>query len=335
MLCALFVYVVIFNTNKPRVMILHSNGIDYSWVRDVNIGLKRVFGKRTSYSILWHYMDTKKHSDKEWQRRAGLIARQTIDKWEPNVLISIDNLAQELAAQYYVNKPGINVIFAGINGPIEPYGYHKGNNTTGILEDRPVKALREVIIALENGKQKKATNNPTRIFYLIDSSESVLADKEYIDKFDWSPLVYTGSFAAKTFEEWQQVVMESAGKTDYIFITNYRQLQRSKIESKFVPAKEVVGWTEKNSPVPVVGLNPFNVEDGAMLSVGTSGYEQGEIAAKMAVDIIDKGKNIKEIPITPNKQFIVSMRKTAILKRGLQLPDIYEAFCRATDTFFE
>ncbi|SDU58463.1 ABC transporter substrate-binding protein [Desulfobacula phenolica] len=338
LLLALVTTAIIFNTKKPRIMVLHSYDTSYSWTRNVDKGLRRELNKYHDYSILWHYMSTKKHKDRMWLQRAGIIARKKIKEWEPDVLIIIDNLAQELAGRYYVNHPRIKIVFAGINGSIEPYGYDKAANVTGILENRPCHAFRELIAAIEkkkNADNPEHTEKKIRIRYLLDSSSSVLGDKRYIDQFDWNPLIYTGSFIAENYAQWQEEVLSSADKTDYVFITNYRQLSRSETDHELVPPKEVMTWSEKNSPVPIIGLNPFNVEDGCMLSIGVSPYEQGETAGHMAEKILKKNITPAEIPIVPNRQFIIAMRKSAILKRGVVLPDIYEAFCRATETYFE
>ncbi len=338
LLFIVLVSVLIFNFNKPRVMVLHSYNTDYSWTRDVNVGFNRIMEKWTNYSVVWHYMDTKKHNDEEWLTRSGIIARRAIDKWQPNVLIAVDNFAQELAAQHYINRNDISIVFAGINGSIEPYNYHTASNVTGILEQRQLESLRDTIMVLEQSKAEKYKQPATekiRLFYIMDSSKSVLGDKNYIDNYDWQPLDYVGSFAAKDWTEWQQKILQMESKTDYLFVTNYRKLSRSASDPSFVPANEVMTWTEAHSPVPVIGLQVFNVEDGGMLSIGVSPFEQGEVAAKMAQTIIRDKRIAASIPVVPNHHFIVAMRKPAMLKRNLKLPPIYESFSRATNTYFE
>jgi ABC-type uncharacterized transport system substrate-binding protein len=338
LLAAALTCVVVFNFNKPRIMVLHSYATDYSWTRGVNTGLERVMARWTNYSVVWHYMDTKKHNDEEWLKRAGIVARQAIDKWEPNVLIAIDNDAQELAAKYYVNRPGISIVFAGINGSIDAYNYQYANNVTGILERRQLEGLRETIGVLEDSKPqdlRKAAGEAIRVFYIMDTSKPVLGDKGYIDSFDWSPLEYVGSFAASDWEAWQQKILEIRDKADYIFVTNYRQLPRSSSDRSFVPASEAMGWTEEHAAVPVVGLQVFNVEDGAMLAIGVSPFEQGEVAARMAERIIKSRRPASTIPIAPNNQFIVAIRRRPMLKYRLKLPAVYESFSRATDTYYE
>ena len=93
-------------------------------------------------------------------------------------------------------------------------------------------------------------------------------------------------------------------------------------------------WTEENSPVPVIGTNPFNTEDGAMLSVGVSPYEQGETMAEMARMIIEKGVAPKAIPIRTSHQYVVAFRKSALERRHMKVPQIFEAFARATENYY-
>jgi ABC-type uncharacterized transport system substrate-binding protein len=339
--------VLLSNLNRPRVMILHSYSTDYSWTNGVNVGLRRVTDQWSNYAVTWHYMDTKKRSDNKWLQLAGLTARKAIEQWEPDVLIAVDNLAQELAAKHYVNHPDISIVFAGINGSIAPYGYQNADNVTGILELRQLDGLRETILALECDREKSdcpgANNRPIRVLYLLDASKSVAGDRRSVDDFHWEPLDYQGSYVAQDWDDWKTLVRSSAAKTDYLIVTNYRQLSCSKTDkhSSFVPASAVMAWTDANSPVPVIGLQVFNVEDGGMLAIGPSPYEQGEEVGRMAEAILkNRGKKdnrplSKRSPIKPNKHYIVALRKPAMEQRMLRLPHIYESFARAANTYVE
>lgn len=72
-----------------------------------------------------------------------------------------------------------------------------------------------------------------------------------------------------------------------------------------------------------------------MLSVGISPYEQGEYAARTALKIIREKIPAGNIPVRMPQQYIVAMRKSALDKRGLQVPRIYEAFARAANYYYE
>lgn len=314
-------------------MILQSYQAEYAWTRDVDAGLRRVIDKWTGYSVNWHYMDTKRHSDPEWLKRSGIIARRAIKQTNPRILIAVDDLAQSLAAKYFINDPHMDIIFAGVNGSIEPYGYDTANNVTGIFEHKQLQPIKEALLALEN---KKATpkDHPS-VAYILDPSPSLASGKALVDRFDWAPISYTKSIVAKDFPDWKKQVIELGSKVDYIIVANYRKLPLSDQDKTYAPAKEVMDWTEVNSKAPVIGINSFNVEDGAMISIGVSPFEQGEVAAQMAQKILEDNISASSIPIVENDQYIVAIRESSLLSRKMELPAIYEAFGRATENFIE
>lgn len=325
---------VIFNANKPRVMVLHSYHPDYPWTRDIDVGIRRISENWTGYALTWHYMDTKKHSDKDWLRYAGIGARRAIDRFEPDVLIVIDDLAQKLAAKHYVNDPNMQIVFAGVNGYAEPYGYDKANNVTGIFERKPLKAVKEMILTLENSKSEPNPN--PKIKYIMDPSPSIARDRQFIEAFDWAPIEYTGSVRAETFDEWKQHLNALADTdADYVLVANYRKLATSKEDKKRPPPKEVMKWTIEHSPIPVIGVNVFNVEDGGAIAVGASPFEQGETAARMAETLIKHDRKGSSIPMITNRQYVVAIDQEALRKRRLELPQIYETFARTTSTYIE
>ena len=96
-----------------------------------------------------------------------------------------------------------------------------------------------------------------------------------------------------------------------------------------------IEWTEANSSIPLIGTASFFVEDGGMFAIGPSGFEQGEVAAKMAIRILDDEVVPSDIPVAMPQQFIVYMRRSTMVKRGIALPRMYESFARATGNYVE
>ena len=324
---------VYFNINKPRIMILHSYHPDYAWTRDVNIGIRRIADDWGRYSVIWHYMDTKKHRDQHWQKQASLLARRAVETTEPDVLIIIDDLGQKLVGKHYVNHPSINIVFAGVNGSVAPYGYEGAKNVTGIFERKQLKAIKETLLTLE--QQRTEPREHPRVGYLIDKSTSLKQGLPYFNAFDWGPLDFQGAITADSFEQWKQEIKNICKTADYLLIANYRKLVTSVNNSKTPLPKEVMSWTERHSPIPVIGVNVFNTEEGAMISVGVSPYEQGETAAKIAERIIEEKIAAGTIPMIKNKQYVVALNETALEKRHIVMPSIYEAFGRATENYYE
>lgn len=316
------------NATRPRLLILHSYDSDYPWTRDVDKGIERVLSHELFIHVRRFYMKTKKFSDKASLRRVGIISRQVIEQTHPEVILAVDDYAQKLAAKYYVNDPHVQIVFAGVNGSIKQYGYKSAKNVTGILERKPVRAIVEAITSIDK------TDAEPKATFLGDGSYTVKQDGGYIRSQDWHPVKYLGLKQVRTFPEWKRQVLSIGKTSNVLLVGGYRKLARSAQDPKFVPPTEVMEWTERNSPIPVVGMNVFNSKDGIMLSIGVSPYEQGEVSATMALELLQHEKNISDIKIETSKQFVVAMRGGDLKKRGISLPNIYEAFARATQHFY-
>ncbi len=322
---SLLFFLVITNLGKPRVLVLHSYALDFSWVADINEGIQRVLEKKP-YSIRWHYMDTKRHPSEEYKDKAGVTARSVIKSWKPDIVLAIDDNAQKYAAAYFINDPNIKIVFTGVNATVKTYGYHKALNATGILERIPLKAFREVFTQiLPPGKN--------RIVHISDASTtSALIHKE-LEDVSWKPLELVKSFQCETFDQWKQSIKKAQEIGDVLLITHYHTIKDK--NGQTVKPSEIIKWTEPRLKIPDIGCWGFFVEDGGMMAVAVSPYEQGEVAAKMAVDIIENGVKPNEIPVKLNQQFVIYIREKGVKARNIELPDIIEAFARATNHYYE
>jgi hypothetical protein len=326
-LAAAMAVVVAYNLHKPRVLVLQSYDLGYPWTREVTVGVRRVLDEHSHFAVRWFYMDTKRHPWKEFREKMGLSARQAIDRWQPDVVIAVDDDAQEFVTRHYVNHPRIRIVFAGVNGGIEPYGFVGAANVAGIFERKDLPALKQALLVL---RWPRTASGPLRVVHIGDKSKSVEHDDHHIREFDWAPLINLPSRKPGTFDEWKKAVLDVQGQTDFILTTNYRRISRSQTDGSLVPPEEVVAWTLANSRVPVVGTNGFFVEDGGELAIGTSPFEQGEVAARMAIRLL-AGESAGSIPHASTRQFVVYMRSARMHRRGMELPPLYEAFARATN----
>ncbi|MEI6413115.1 MAG: hypothetical protein WCP34_02500, partial [Pseudomonadota bacterium] len=196
-----------FAISKPHVFVLHSYDKNYAWVKGVNIGLRRVLDNRSDYGVRWHYLDTKRHPWPAFKENAGIAARRAIDKMQPDVIIAIDDDAQNYVSRYYLNHPRIRIVFAGVNEEPGRYGFEGASNITGILERLPLAALKETLSLLA---ERNRLPWPSRIRFLGDRSETVRGDERYFRTFDWSPLQVLESRLVDTLDEWQAAIRESA-----------------------------------------------------------------------------------------------------------------------------
>ncbi len=319
-----------FKLTQPRILVIQSYDTDYPWTRDIDIGMKRVFDGNLSYKVQWHYMDVKTHPDKSFTVRAGKLAVHEIETYRPDLIIAVDDDAQKFAAKYYVNNPGIEIIFAGVNGSVEAYGYNQATNVTGIYERKPLSSLRSALAEIHYADGRALGK---RIVLLGDQSDSVIDDSKYIKALNWSPFKLTDTRLVKTFDDWQAAVAAASANADVILMSNFQNVLRTPGGKEYVPPEEIMEWTEVNSKVPVIGLAGYMVEYGGMFALGSSGFEQGDVVAHMAIKMLRDGIKAKDIPQAMPRQYLVYMRQAEMEKRKLTLPDIYEAFSRASNNY--
>jgi len=325
-------YLVHLNTSRPRILVVQSYFNDYSWTRDIDAGIRRALNNPTAYTVRWHYLDLKRHTDEPFRKRAANSAIKVIEDWKPDVILAVNDAAQQYVAKNYVNHPTIKIVYAAINGEPSKYGYDKANNVTGIVERKALVALRETMI--EVAKAKGIAADKVRFINIGDRSDSILANERYILEQDWAPIKLVDSKLVASFDEWKKVVIDAEKTADFIIFANYRNLLKTPGKAKnFVSAKTVMEWTEKNSVAIPLGMQGFNVEDGAPISVGPSPLEQGEISGDMAEAII-LGKAPKDIPTESTRQYVVYMSESKLKARKLTIPAIHEAFARAANTYF-
>lgn len=314
-----------YNVSKPSILVLHSYDPDYAWVRDINVGLNRVFDKKYLYQLRWYYMDTKRHPSDDFKASAGIAARHLIASTRPDVVIAVDDDAQQYVARYFVNDPHIKIVFAGVNREAADYHYDGASNVTGVLERLPVAAMAEAVASMA---QFAGRGRPIRLAFLGDRSETVDGDASQVTHHGWAPLQLGAVRQVDTWPAWQAAVRTLAADHDVLLVSGYRRLRRSASDPALVPAREVVDWTESHAPLPVISFNGFYTEDGGMLAIGTSPYEQGELAARRALQIALEGRPAASLPVLTGSQFIVGMRGAPLRARGVALPRVYEAAAR-------
>lgn len=321
----------LFNASKPRILILHSQSKDALWVKNINDGLNRILGKRNDYTVSWYYMNTKNHPETEFKRNAGILATNMIESFKPDLIIACENDAQMYAADKYVNNPKINIIFAAIEGSAESYGYNQATNVTGIYTRNPLFSLKKLIAELRSIDGKPIG---VRTVFIGDKSDAATLASKAIKAMDWSPLKLVGLKNVETFDEWKLAVAEASAKSDVIVLMNYHNILQVKGGNKLVEGTEVLKWTESHSKAPILGMGGYMVEDGGMLSLAPSGFEQGEVAARLAKTILDNGTHPEDIPQVMPHQYLIYIRQSLLDKRNIVIPNVYEAFARATNNYF-
>ena len=335
----LVLVLLIWNSSRPSILVIHSYDPGYAWTRDINIGLQRVFRQQTIARVYYHYMNVKTAS-KEERKTAANYALMRFLSVKPDLTLIIDDPAQELVGSYIAKQGLSSVVFAGVNGGVEKYGYHQSDNVTGIFEHKPFLEIRDAIdlIRRSNPQLLHADKSMrSRIAYLTDGTDSAKNDVEKAQKFNWKPFELVAVNIVTNFPDWQAAVAGFNQEADFILVSSYRNLNKHRGKSskneKADPAF-VMSWTEKNSKVPIIGMNIFNSEDGAGFAVGVSPYHQGEEAAKMALKIAVNKVPPSAIPQINDGLFIVSLRPQVFKEKKLNIPSVFNSFAAAVEKVF-
>lgn len=330
--CGLFGCIIYFSVTRPRVLVVQSYDLDYSWTVDVEKAIKRVFKKHTDILVHYTYMNTKKNRAPEQMVKSGMVVDGLVDKVHPNVLVLVDDNAQKFVGMRYRHRKDIAVVFAGVNAAVDAYGYdEKGVNVTGILERIPLEQTKHVLQFFQKN------NMPLKIFILGDISTTVTHDAEKAAAFNWAPHRVVETRLCKTFSEWKKAVHDwSKEENAVILITNYQLLMYDPGQEKeFEKVGDIMAWTSLNSGIPTIGNNGFVVKDGGGFAVATSPYEQGEVAAEKAVSIAKYKKSAKTLPIESTNLFMIYMNGAVLKKHDVHIPHVYKAFAKVTNSYYD
>ena len=349
-----------------KVLVIHSYNTDLPWVGDVDQGITRALaGQSAGVQVRRHYMNLLNHPDCNSFHLAAEDARLAIDDWKPDAVVLVDDLAQalvgfpnlrwkegapvervregivaQLTAQRCPDKTaayfGLDkltpadrlrpLIFAGVNGDVERYGYHHATQVSGIFEHKNYAALAETLNAVNAASPAKAV----AVQLLNDDSPTAVAENPRYAAAHWGGLLWLPPRNVQTFAQWQAVVQEASTRDALLLIANYQNLRDAR--GRLVPASEVIAWTELHSRHPALGAGTNYVADGGLMTLAISGTEQGQVAMGMVQQFFATGTMP---PTREAQQFLVGMNPALVRKRQLRLPAVYEAFAREVGRFME
>jgi len=274
-----------------RFKVLHimSYHADWVWNQDQFKGFKDALeGVDIEYKVF--EMDTKRRSSEEWMEKAGQKARDLVDTWQPDLVYTNDDNAQQYVVEHYVNTD-TPFVFSAVNATPERYGFVGSTNVTGVLEQEhfveTVRLLKEIApdvtkiaVIVDDG--------PTwpPVLERMKEKQSQLPDIEFIS---WDVIL--------TFEEFKQKMAEYQTTADAVGLIGIFRFKDENSEN--VPYQDVLRWTAENSSLPDFAYWKDRISYGTLCAVTVSGYEQGLAAGKIARGILVEGKSPSNYSMEP------------------------------------
>jgi len=299
--------------HPARIFVVHSYHPDYVWCKSIDQGIRKILLGRHVVLTMF-YLDAKRDPDPERLRARALGVLAKIDADKPQVVIAADDAAQEyLVAPHLKGRSAPQVIFCGVNARLKRYGYPAAN-VSGVVERWQ---YREGFALL-----KRIAPGARTVAVFFDNSETA----DYL-KADLSEEAKKGPFALnivgiespRTFQQWQKRVQYYQGKADALALGLYHTLTDEKT-GQVVPPEQVMAWSNAANRLPTLGFTDFAAKQGLLCGVLGSGLEQGQNAAEMAWQVLERGVPAGSLPVRTNRKGDILVNLKTAERLGINIP---------------
>ena len=276
---------------KKRVFHLDSYSKGYGISDDTAAGLRSVLRDKP-VQVSTFYMDTKRHPGDAEVKDAVARARAAIEAFQPHVIVASDDAAVKyVVAPYYKDGP-TPVVFCGVNWSAEPYGLPTAH-VTGMVEVVPV--LEAIDLA------RKYFPNLRRLGVLSEDSLSERNNKALLEpKYRAMGFEVTYVMAAD-FATWKREFLRLQGIVDVLYLPTQGAV-------KDWNDAEAAAFVRTHTRKPAVTTDDFMMSY-ALLGLTKTQVEQGEWAARTALEILD-GRKPADIPVVRNRRRVAYVNTT-------------------------
>jgi ABC-type uncharacterized transport system substrate-binding protein len=308
---------------KWKILHIMSYHSPWEWTDEQLRGFKDALrGVDAEYRVF--QMDTKRRSSAEWKATVSREARQLIDTWQPDLVYTNDDLAQELVARHYVNT-AIPFVFSGVNADPGAYGFAGSKNVAGVLEQEHfvqsvhllkdiVPTVRRVAVILDNDPTW------TGVVRRMKQQAQQLPGVEFVS---WDVI--------GTFEEYKSTLLRYQGRVDAVALLGIFTFKDSRGGN--VPYEDVLKWTAQHSPIPDFSFWESRIGPGTLCVVTVSGYEQGLAAGRIARGILVEGRSPASFAMEPTVKGEPMISLARARKLGIQIKTSVLLTARVVERF--
>ena len=317
-----------FNLSKPRILVLHSSQRTLATVGRVDEGIRQVLDKnRQPLTAHWHYLGIDRLPDQDLREDAAKIGLRAIQKFNPDVVIAVDDEAQEYVARRFAGQDRPKLVYTAVDRDPKEYGYVGAANVTGVSEKLPLATLRDVLQYVKQGQ-------PVNVAVLGDKGPTSKGQLEQVLAFNWGVHNIVSTQSLSDFPAWQAAITALEGKADVLLVLSHSNLPTGLGAPNTVPTDEVVRWIEAHSKPLPVGTGIEFVESGGGLSVAPSARSMGELAATDALNWL-KGKSAEPKAIEAQDiRHSIALRASALRSRKIELPSVYVEAARLEQLYY-
>ncbi len=284
---------------EPKCLFVSSYHQGYAWSDGVERGLRNTLQDKCH--IRQFNMDTKRKKSPAEKRAAATAAKELIESWRPDVVITADDNAAKYLIQPYYKDSALPFVFCGVNWTAEEYGFPY-SNVTGMIEVAPVKAMIS--------EAKALVARASRVIYIgADTS----TERKNADRVREAALELGLDFQQRFAGDLQAWITAYRAGQSYDFVivgsnAGINDWDNGKAFEAIKPITEKLSVTSHGWMMPVSMLGMTKVPE-----------EQGEWAGHVALEILG-GAAPDSIPVIANRKWDLFLNPDLIAAAGLELP---------------
>lgn len=294
----------------PKVLIVHSyHAEQQEHVVEMTKGIEEALAG-VECQLRFFHMDTKRRTSEEWKRAAGQEAKRIVAEFRPDVVIAMDDNAQQYFAKDFAGDPAPPFfVFGGVNDDPARYGFPAAN-VTGVLERPNVLESIELLQKILPGANK--------LLILADKSETTDPLIAYCKTLNL-PVTVVAYEQPLTLAEWQAVLDRYRTQVDAVGLYVIRTIARSDTDPSKVPEQELVRRINEDFKLPTVGFYDSAAASGLLCGVSVSMREQGRAAGQIARELL-AGKKPTDITVKPTDHGRIQLNLRTAEHLGIQIP---------------
>jgi ABC-type uncharacterized transport system substrate-binding protein len=283
-----------------KCLFISSYHTGYAWSDGVESGLRETLNGKCE--IKQFDMDSKRQKDEVSKKAAAEKARELIEHWKPDVVITADDNAAKYIIKPFFKDHQLPFVFCGINWNVDEYGFPY-NNTTGMVEVAPIDVLFDNARHIQGGAHQA-----------IYIGAKTLTEKKNLKRFERAAEkhgIIMKHRLVNTTKEWMSAY-EEAQSFDFVVIGSNSGINDWNTESV---SDYVVKVTKTLSLTNHGWMMPFTI-----LGLTKIPEEHGEWAALAALAILDGTKPI-DIPIVSNRKWDIWINDAILEHSGIRFPE--------------
>jgi len=248
---------------------------------------------------LIRYLDAKRHPDDPSRRyRAGEI-RSAIERWQPDLILAADDYAQvDIIVPWFLGG-SIPVVFSGVNGDPEGYGYTNAS-ITGHLEVDPIGAIVGTLSGWAEGP---------RLGILVGDT---LSDRQAVASYRERQRINVAEERyVRTMDEWIRTYRELQASMDMVIL-------RSNIGIADWDDERARNTVAEYSRIPAGSIHSYMLPY-VHITFMKDPREFGSIAGRAAVAVLS-GRSPSEIPMAMNRRYSLGVNMERAVADRIVVP---------------